>query len=123
MHNSNAMRMWMVDPRRMCRKHLLGEHVEIHMLVGSINKGISLKGYLDEKIIEPRSMLKRHNELAAEMLLRGYKHYSPLRKPLRRPNPAYAYKIRVDVSRSKKDLSARCRVCFSDKARYKQPDA
>jgi hypothetical protein len=30
------MRMWMVPPKVMCRKHLLGEHVEIHMLAGSL---------------------------------------------------------------------------------------
>lgn len=31
------MRMWMVDPKIMCRKHLLGEHLELHMLAGCIN--------------------------------------------------------------------------------------
>ena len=29
---STAMRMWMLPPETMCRKHLLGEHVELHML-------------------------------------------------------------------------------------------
>jgi len=28
------MRMWMLNPKALCRKHLMGEHVEIHMLVG-----------------------------------------------------------------------------------------
>jgi Pyrimidine dimer DNA glycosylase len=32
------MRMWLVDPRLMCSQHLLGEHVELHMLVGSLNR-------------------------------------------------------------------------------------
>ena len=38
------MRMWMVPVQYMCRKHLLGEHVEHHMLVGSIHKGLSMRG-------------------------------------------------------------------------------
>ena len=25
------MRMWMVNPKMMCNKHLLGEHVELHL--------------------------------------------------------------------------------------------
>jgi hypothetical protein len=29
--------MWMVDPRIMCRNHLLGEHAEIHMFVWNID--------------------------------------------------------------------------------------
>ena len=40
------MRMWMVDPKKMCRKHLLGEHVEIHMMVGTLLKGRSIDGFL-----------------------------------------------------------------------------
>ena len=31
------MRMWMVNPGFMCNKHLLGEHVECHMLVGHLH--------------------------------------------------------------------------------------
>ena len=35
------MRMWNVDVTKMCNKHLLGEHVEMHMFVGIIIKGTS----------------------------------------------------------------------------------
>ena len=45
------MRMWMVDPKIMCRKHLLGEHVEHHMFVGTINKRISIVGYLRDNLL------------------------------------------------------------------------
>lgn len=44
------MRMWMVPPELMCRQHLLGEHVELHMFVGAINKGtsvVTLPGYCE----------------------------------------------------------------------------
>jgi hypothetical protein len=37
--------MWMVDPRQMCRQHLLGEHNELHMFAGTMRKGIGLAGY------------------------------------------------------------------------------
>ena len=46
------MRMWNVNPKTLCRKHLLGEHLEIHMFVGSINKKISMKGYLEKGFLE-----------------------------------------------------------------------
>ena len=36
------MRMWLVPPSHMCRKHLLGEHVELHMLLGTLKKGKSI---------------------------------------------------------------------------------
>ena len=50
------MRMWMVDPRIMCRQHLLGEHVEIHMFVGAISRGKSVKGYLEKGLLEVHNM-------------------------------------------------------------------
>lgn len=72
------MRMWMVPPAIMCRKHLLGEHVEHHMFVGTINKGISVTGYLQNNLLEPTSLVSRHDELALEMVARGYNHQSEL---------------------------------------------
>ena len=32
------------SPETMCRKHLLGEHVELHMLLGSLRRGKTLTG-------------------------------------------------------------------------------
>lgn len=68
----------MIDPRLMCRKHLLGEHVEIHMLVGSIYKRISLWGYIDKRLIDLNYLHQRHDELAKEIQHRGWKHASNL---------------------------------------------
>lgn len=73
------MRMWMVNPKKMCRKHLLGEHVELHMFVGTIKKGISIQGYIDNGLVNPRMIKKRHKELVKEMERRGYNHNSPLK--------------------------------------------
>lgn len=68
----------MVDPEIMCRKHLLGEHVEHHMFAGSINKGISMGRFLGNNLLEPASLQSRHEELVAEMTRRGYDHKSPM---------------------------------------------
>ena len=56
------MRMWMVDPSLLCRKHLLGEHLECHMFVGTINKNISIKGYIKNGLCEPDKLEIRKNQ-------------------------------------------------------------
>ena len=101
------MRMWLVDPKKMCRKHLLGEHVELHMLVSSIKRGISLQGFVDNKLIDTTKIQARHEELAEEITRRGYSHKSPLQ---------YEDKIRVgvgivDPAVSMKELHRRCPDC------------
>ena len=101
------MRMWMVDPKLMCRKHLLGEHVELHMLVGSIKKGQSLQGFIDNKLIDTSKIQKRHDALVKEMERRGYNHKSPLK---------YTDKVKlgvgiVDPKVSLKELHRRCKDC------------
>lgn len=72
------MRMWMVNPKVMCRQHLLGEHVEIHMFLGAMRKGYSMLGYVENGLLEVKSLKGRHDDLVAEMLRRGYQHNSPL---------------------------------------------
>ena len=72
------MRMRMTEPAYMCRKHLLGEHVEHHMFMGSIKKGISMRGYLDNNLMQPEDLLNRHHELVAEMTKRWMNHRSPI---------------------------------------------
>ena len=54
------MRMWMLPPETMCRKHLLGEHVELHMLLGSLRRGKNIDGFLAGKLVDPRRMFRRH---------------------------------------------------------------
>jgi len=99
------MRMWLLDPRKMCRNHLLGEHVELHMLVGSINKGMNLDGY--DGIIEPSKIKERHGKLVVEMERRGYNHKSPLKKF----NVGKYGELKVDVRKSKSDIRERCNKC------------
>lgn len=99
------MRMWNVDPKLLCRKHLLGEHVEIHMLVGSILKGINLSGYTDTGLVELHTINVRHDQLVTEMKRRKYNHKSPLPK-------FRAKKLgKVDSRRSLRELAQRCPEC------------
>ena len=99
--------MWLVDPQVMCRKHLLGEHVEMHMLVGTIARWKSLAGYVAKGLIDTTTIQSRHDALAQEMLARGYKHKSPL------VVPPVAAMGRVDSLASVKELARRCELCAS----------
>jgi len=64
----------MVDPRILCRQHLLGEHAELHMFIGALGRGLSVKGYLEKNLLEIHNLHGRHEELVREMKRRGYKH-------------------------------------------------
>ena len=59
------MRMWMIDPTMLCMKHLLGEHVELHMFVGTINKNKKLDGYRKNGLVEIHNIQSRHLEFKA----------------------------------------------------------
>jgi Pyrimidine dimer DNA glycosylase len=99
------MRMWLVSPKLMCRQHLLGEHVEIHMLVGTIKRNKSVQGYVDNGLIDTSLIQSRHDELVKEMVSRGYNHKSEL---------LYEDKLHigtVDSSHSLAELARRCPNC------------
>jgi len=70
--------MWGIDPNKLCSQHLLGEHVEMHMFLGCIKKGISLKGYYENKLVCSNLIKKRHDDLVTEMIFRGMNHNSPI---------------------------------------------
>jgi hypothetical protein len=101
------MRMWIVDPTIMCRNHLLGEHVEIHMFVGAIDRGQSVKGYLQKGLLEIHSLYTRHEELVKEMEHRGYNHLSDLDKRWKFANKS-GY---IDRRRNLEELVKRCPKC------------
>lgn len=103
------MRMWMVDPKVMCRKHLLGEHVEIHMFVGSMNRGTNIYGFLKKRLIETTAIISRHEELVVEMKRRGYAHKSPL--PEIMPYPKSWDEVKVDRQASMVEILRRCQSC------------
>jgi hypothetical protein len=99
------MRMWMVDPRKMCDQHLLGEHVELHMLVGSLRKKKTLTGSLAGGLIELHSIRSRHAVLVVEMKSRGFRHASP--RPQFRARTAGKVNLRQNVQ----ELTRRCNAC------------
>jgi hypothetical protein len=91
----------------MCRKHLLGEHVEIHMLAGTLTKGNSIKGFLDKGLLMPQAMQSRHQALVEEMNKRGYTHKSPL------PEVIHSIVGVVNVMKSTLELRRRCPECLA----------
>jgi hypothetical protein len=75
------MRIWDIEPARLCRKHLLGEHRELHGLwnILTLNK----RGYRHHPetmrwVDKLAALYERHEALVAEMRRRGYQHRTPL---------------------------------------------
>jgi len=106
------MRMWGINPKLLCRQHLLGEHNEIHKHRHNFVKHHRITGRIYPIVlIEPENMEKRHNELAQEMINRGYNHNSPYEQPdlSYLKNEERFAKISIDKSIS--DLKSRCSEC------------
>ena len=77
------MRIWDVDPERLCRSHLLGEHRELHGLWNILTVHGGRGGYASHPetrrwVGRTRALFVRHEALVAEMDRRGYRHASPL---------------------------------------------
>ena len=103
------MRMWMVNPKIMCRQHLLGEHVEIHMFIGTINLQKQVTGYLEKGLLEIHNLYSRHEELVEEMKRRGYNHFSNVGDKWKCVEP----KGKIDSVKNYEELSNRCSRCKS----------
>lgn len=107
--------MWKVDVSKLCRQHLLGEHNECHSFVGTINKwkkggkgavkDFPSSKYVSSGFVEIHYLKSRHEELADEMLRRGYNHQSPL--------PTFEEFVcgKVDVAANEIELRRRCKEC------------
>lgn len=112
------MRMWMLPPEILCKKHLLGEHGEIHKHKHNFEK----RHKIDKRIhpivqIEPESMASRHDALAKEMMARGYNHQSPYSMP----DISYLgnqAKVKVNLEHNIADLANRCPECADRIANY-----
>ncbi len=101
----------MVNPKIMCRKHLLGEHVEIHMFASGLKRQINMSGYLNNNLLEPKSLKSRHLCLVKEIKNRGYKHNSDLKMDF---DISYLNELKnkkIDVKKSEKELISRCNEC------------
>ena len=75
------MRIWDIPPAKLCDKHLLGEHRELHAIWSIlINKK---RGYSKHpETLRWKEKLKalyfRHDQLVNEFKNRGFNHISPL---------------------------------------------
>jgi hypothetical protein len=92
------MRIWDIHPKHLCRKHLLGEHRELHGLWNILTKHkvsggparteADLRGGYSKHpetlrwVGKEKALYVRHEALVKEFLARGYKHHTPLSKKL-----------------------------------------
>ena len=99
------MRMWKINPKKLCRQHLLGEHLEMHMFSSNIKQKKNLKGYIKSGLVECHNVKARHDLLAKEMKRRGYNHNSPIKA-------FKSYKAgKVCIKSNIKELKKRCKEC------------
>lgn len=104
--------MWGIDPSYLCKKHLIGEHGEIHKHRHNFIKKHKITKRISPIVqIEPENMQKRHDELANEMIKRGYNHNSPYEQPDISYLPINERYAKIDIINSINDLSNRCPEC------------
>jgi len=99
----------MVDPRMMCRQHLLGEHYELHKFLGAWKKKKNLSGYYLNGLVDPRRLKARHDELVTEMERRNMSgHKSPM-KQIKVSNKIPL--VFISPERNLNELTERCVRC------------
>lgn len=79
------MRVWDLEPEILCRKHLLGEHREIHAIWSVLVNGRAGYSRHPETLRwegRLKALYKRHEKLVREMERRCYNHASPMDKAL-----------------------------------------
>ena len=105
--------MWMINPKHLCKKHLLGEHGEMHKFLPSFRKKVKIDGRFSPIVqIQFQGYKERHDALAEEMLRRGMNHKSPLidLPDFKSMYPQHYHRT-VEVPHNIKDLSERCPDC------------
>jgi hypothetical protein len=81
------MRIWDIHPKFLCRKHLLGEHRELHGLWNILTRHKGKCGYSRHPetlrwVGKRKALYIRHEVLVKEFSRRGYSHHTPLDKRL-----------------------------------------
>lgn len=117
------MRMWMVNPKFLCTKHLLGEHGEIHKHRHNFVKKHSITGRIQGNACEPLSMQTRHDELETEIRYRAVQEgRTPPSSPYTLPDlshlPENEKNFKVDVNSSLELLKQRCLICSQKIEKY-----
>lgn len=107
------MRIWDINPRCLCREHLLGEHRELHAIWTILVE--NKKGYAKHpETLRWRGKLKalylRHELLVKEMLRRGYSHHSALDKKMAKGKASQDYFLHSIKEQNKilKNKPCRC---------------
>jgi hypothetical protein len=90
-----VVRIWDLEPRQLCDRHLLGEHRELHAVWSILTNGKC--GYANHPETNRwrgrlAALYARHQAEVEEMRRRGFAHRSPLESELatgesRRPDP------------------------------------
>jgi len=101
----------MVNPRLLCRQHLLGEHSELHKFLPAWRRKTGIAKRVAGNAIEPRSYQARHDLLVGEMLRRGYRHATPCEQPDFSYLPEAQKNATVDLEASLAELTRRCSEC------------
>lgn len=99
------MRMWKLNPEYMCRQHLLGEHLEMHMFLGCFKLGKNIDGYVKNQLVEVHNIKTRHDSLAKEMVKRGYTHKTEME------NLLLPERGEISLLEGKVELLFRCEKC------------
>lgn len=79
------MRIWDIPAAKLCNKHLLGEHYELHGLWNILTQNKSGYSRHPESLRwkgKLAALYIRHEELVVEMKKRNYQHKSDLNKVL-----------------------------------------
>lgn len=108
------MRIWDIEPKYLCRNHLLGEHVELHALWSIITnnkKGFSRHPETERWRGKLKALYARHGFLVEEMKKRKYIHKTPLNEKLAIGKPEQD-KLLQSVDQQKKLLRGRCSRCL-----------
>ena len=78
---ARKMRIWDISPNKLCDRHLLGEHSELHAMWSIITEG--KKGYAKHPetlrwVGKLKALYLIHEKIVQEMKKRGFNHKSPL---------------------------------------------
>jgi hypothetical protein len=75
------MRIWDIPVERLCNKHLLGQHLELHAIWTVLienRRGYSRHPETIRWKGKLKALYKVHEDIVGEMLRRGFNHNSPL---------------------------------------------
>lgn len=77
------------------------------MFVSAVNRGHSVKGYLEKGLLEVHSLYDRHEELAREMRARNCRHNSDIHKKWKKAERLGS----IDRQKNLRQLINRCSRC------------